>query len=86
MSFEATAKLKDRVMPNMASYDDYCRSFSWEAVTRDLDGLPGGRGLNIAYEAVDRRAARAKASHLAIRFLREREGSVKPVNLIEIQP
>src|ERR1035437_7192756 len=70
MSFEATAKLKDRVMANMASYDDYCRSFSWEAVTRDLDGLPGGRGLNIAYEAVDRHAAGAKASHLAMRFLR----------------
>jgi hypothetical protein len=28
-----------------------------EAVRKELDGLPGGRGLNIAHEAVDRHAA-----------------------------
>jgi acetyl-CoA synthetase len=44
-------------------------SFSWAAARAALDGLPGGRGLNIAHEAVDRHAAGARARHVAIRWL-----------------
>jgi acetyl-CoA synthetase len=40
----------------------------WDEARRALDGLPGG-GLNIAYEAVDRHAAGARAKHVAIRWL-----------------
>jgi acetyl-CoA synthetase len=36
-----------------------------------LDGLPGGRGLNIAHEAVDRHASGPLASKVAFRFLRK---------------
>ncbi len=57
------------VAPNL---DDYARvraSFSWEAARRALDGLPGGRGLNIAHEAVDRHAAGPRRAHLALRWL-----------------
>jgi acetyl-CoA synthetase len=57
------------VAPNL---DDYARvraSFSWEAARRALDGLPGGRGLNIAHEAVDRHAAGPRRDHLALRWL-----------------
>ena len=39
---------------------------------RRLDGLPGGRGLNIAHEAVDRHAAGPRADHVALRWLGKR--------------
>jgi acetyl-CoA synthetase len=55
--------------PNLADYDAERRAFSWEAARRSLDGLPGGRGLNIAHEAVDRHAAGPLRDHLAIRWL-----------------
>jgi acetyl-CoA synthetase len=35
----------------------------------DLAGLPGGRGLNIAHEAVDRHAHSARAGKVALRWL-----------------
>ena len=35
----------------------------------ELDGLPGGRGLNIAHEAVDRHAAGPRAERVALRWL-----------------
>ncbi len=47
--------------PNLPDYDAFRRTFSWEAARAALDGLPGGRGLNIAHEAVDRHAAGARA-------------------------
>jgi acetyl-CoA synthetase len=53
----------------MADYDATCRSFDWEAARRELSYLPGGRGLNIAYEAVDRHAASAIADKTAIRWI-----------------
>jgi acetyl-CoA synthetase len=57
------------VAPNL---DDYARvraAFSWAAARAELDGLPAGRGLNIAYEAVDRHAAGGRGDHLALRWL-----------------
>jgi acetyl-CoA synthetase len=55
--------------PNLADYDDLRKHFSWDAVREELEGLPGGNGLNIAHEAVDRHAAGSRANHLALRFL-----------------
>jgi len=57
------------VEPNLPDYDQARRSFSWEAARRLLDGLPCGRGLNIAHEAVDRHAAGRRRDLLAIRWL-----------------
>ncbi len=31
-------------------------TFSWDDIRRETDGLPGGKGLNIAHEAIDRHA------------------------------
>ena len=39
--------------------------FSWEAIARELSGLPGG-ALNIAHAAVDRHAAGPRADHVAL--------------------
>src|SRR6266511_2871334 len=57
------------IPPNLQDYDQTCAAFSWEAVRCELDGLPGGRGLNIAHEAVDRHANGARRDHLALRWL-----------------
>ncbi len=40
----------------MPDYEAAHATFSWEEEGGVLSGLPGGRGLNIAYEAVDRHA------------------------------
>jgi acetyl-CoA synthetase len=69
----ATPILKTRddrkVTPNLLDYDAACASFSWEKAARDLDGLPAGRGLNIAHEAVDRHAGGALRDKPAIRWI-----------------
>jgi len=57
------------VRPNLADYEATCASFSWDAVRRELAGLPEGRGLNIAHEAVDRHAAGPLRHKLAFRWL-----------------
>jgi acetyl-CoA synthetase len=57
------------ITPNLTDYDRTCAAFSWDAARRRLDGLPGGRGLNIAHEAVDRHAAGARRDHVALRFI-----------------
>ena len=45
-----------KVVPNLIDYERTRAEFSWATARRALDGLPGGRGLNIAHEAVDRHA------------------------------
>jgi len=57
------------VPPNLLDYGRACAEFSWEAARAALDGLPGGRGLNIAHEAVDRHAAGPLRDRVALRFL-----------------
>jgi acetyl-CoA synthetase len=55
--------------PNLPDYDSFRRAFSWDTARAALDGLPGGRGLNMAHEAVDRHAAGAQRDQVAIRWL-----------------
>ena len=57
------------VPPNLADYEQARASFRWPAAARALSGLPGGSGLNIAHEAVDRHAQGARATHVALRWL-----------------
>jgi acetyl-CoA synthetase len=57
------------VAPNLADCDSVRARFSWNEARRALDGLPGGRGLNIAHEAVDRHAAGSRRDQVAIRWL-----------------
>ena len=42
---------------------------SWREARERLDGLPGGRGLNIAYEAVDRHVFHGNGGHTALRCI-----------------
>ncbi len=55
--------------PNLADYPATRAAFSWDAARRLLDHLPGGRGLNIAHEAVDRHAAGPRAERVALRWI-----------------
>jgi acetyl-CoA synthetase len=57
------------IEPNLGDYSRARAEFSWERAARGLAGLPGGGGLNIAYEAVDRHAAGSRAGHAALCWL-----------------
>jgi acetyl-CoA synthetase len=56
------------VLPNLRDYDRARHAFSWAAARGALDGLPGGAGLNIAHEAVDRHVA-TRGARVAIRWI-----------------
>lgn len=57
--------------PNMQDYKDLARTFNWQDERRHLEGLPDGKGLNIAHEAVDRHAAGPLQNTVALRWLRK---------------
>lgn len=57
------------VIPNLPDYEQTRAAFSWEQARRQLDRLPGGQGLNIAHEAVDRLAAGPRGDRVAIRWI-----------------
>jgi acetyl-CoA synthetase len=72
-----------RTTPNMRDYESFRRGFSWAQARADLDGLPGGRGLNIAHEAVDRQAAGPRRDRVAIRWL-GRDGAVEDYSFAQL--
>lgn len=71
MSLETIVKSRRDwdVVPNLSEYGEARAHFSWGRARQDLDGLPDGRGLNIAHEAVDRHAAGPRRDHVALRWL-----------------
>jgi acetyl-CoA synthetase len=54
--------------PHLTDYPRACADFDWSRMRARLDGLPGGRGLNIAHEAADRHARGPLAHRPALRF------------------
>ncbi len=54
-----------KVMPNLTDYDEFCSTFTWDAIYSELDWLPDG-GLNKAHECIDRHANGASASKVAM--------------------
>ncbi|UNK44257.1 acetate--CoA ligase [Arthrobacter sulfonylureivorans] len=71
MSWPTISKNVDAfpVQPNLLDYAAVRAGFTWAEARTALSGLPGGRGINISYEAVDRHAAGARASAEALRFI-----------------
>jgi acetyl-CoA synthetase len=59
---------------NLTDYDAAVRDFSWAQARNRLDGLPRGRGLNIAHEAVDRHAAGPRRDAVALRCVAKAGG------------
>jgi acetyl-CoA synthetase len=74
----AKASASFRVAPNLVDYDAEVKRFSWDSVRAELEGLPGGRGLNIAHEAVDRHARGASAERVALRCI-GKDGAARDV-------
>ncbi|MFN7955568.1 MAG: acetate--CoA ligase [bacterium] len=66
----------DAPRANLTDYEATRASFTWDAAAKELSGLPGGGGLNIAHEAVDRHVASGRGDHLALRWL-GRRGEVR---------
>ncbi len=60
--------------PNLLDYAAARARFDWSQARALLDGLPGGRGLNIAHEAVDRHAHGRRADKIALRCIDKRGG------------
>mgnify|MGYP006193393409 FL=1 len=56
-------------VPNLMDHAVTAAQFSWNDARRWLDGLPGGAGLNIAYEAVDRHLLHGHGDKVAIRWI-----------------
>ena len=65
-----------KATPNLVDYARTCAAFSWQETEREIEGLPGKRGLNIAHEAVDRHANGPLRDHLALRWL-GKQGEVR---------
>ena len=63
--------------PQLSDYDQERASFSWEAARAELDGLPGGGGLNIAYEAIGRHVAKGYGDQTAIIWLGKKGGRLE---------
>ena len=55
--------------PNMIDYVRTKATFDWNGARSLLEGLPDGKGLNIAHEAVDRHARGAAGEHVAILWI-----------------
>ncbi|MGZ5405915.1 MAG: AMP-binding protein, partial [Nocardioides sp.] len=56
----------------------------WEQARSELTGLPDGRGLNIAYEAVDRHVAHGQGDRTAVRTIGA-DGAVTSVSYAELK-
>lgn len=72
-----------RVKPNLADYEAGRAAFTWDEARQALAGLPDGRGLNIAYEAVDRHAAGVRSGREALRFVRA-DGSTRSLSYADL--
>jgi len=72
------------VPPNLTDYAIECARFSWVQARSWLDGLPAGRGLNIAHEAVDRHANGRSAQRVAICWL-GRDGSRRDLTYAQLR-
>ncbi len=86
MAWQTIAKSKRdwALDPNLGDYEQARRTFTWEDARKELDGLPGGQGLNIAYEAIDRHANGPRRDHLAIRWL-GKNGEVEDYSYARLQ-
>lgn len=62
---------KDKIEHHLSNYEKVKSSFLWENVAKELSGLPQGRGLNIAHEAIDKHALTSQKNSIALRFIKK---------------
>lgn len=63
--------IKNKIEHHLLDYEKVQASFSWENTARELSGLPDGKGMNIAHEAIDRHALGHLKDTVALRFIRK---------------
>ncbi|MGD8318156.1 MAG: AMP-binding protein, partial [Myxococcales bacterium] len=68
---------QDQAAPNLVDYERARASFSWDEASRELDGLPGGRGMNLAYEAVGRHVAHGHGAQTAMIWLGKKDERIE---------
>ena len=85
MQWEPIRKTPDawKIRPHLLDYGKSCAGFSWDEVRREFAGLPGGKGLNIAHEAVDRHLGGPRQDRLAMRWL-GKEGTVRDLTFADL--
>ncbi len=76
--------LSGKAQPNFPWYEALRREFSWKEAQSALTGLPGDKGVNIAYECVDRHVLAGWGSKLALRWL-GRDGKRKDFTYSNLQ-
>ena len=81
---DAIEKTASAVPPNLVDYAEARARFSWEEARRALDGLPGGRGLNIAHEAVTRHSQGARGQRVALRCI-AKDGSIRDLTYRKLE-
>ncbi len=58
-----------KTIPHLQNYAETRAAFSWDRIRGELQGLPEGKGLNIAHEAVDRHADGPLRERVALQWL-----------------
>ena len=56
---------------NLPDYDAFAKTFKWQSERGYLSGLPEGKGMNIAFEAVERHARSPLKDTIALRWIRK---------------
>jgi acetyl-CoA synthetase len=62
---------KPVIKPQLAGYESLVHSFKWKDEQELLDGLPAGKGLNIAFEAVERHGRGRLKDKIALRCIQK---------------
>jgi acetyl-CoA synthetase len=57
--------------PNLQNYNTFYNTFQWENERKLLSGLPENKGINIAYEAIERHANNHLKNTVALRWKRK---------------
>jgi acetyl-CoA synthetase len=73
----AKQQQQGQAAPNLVDYEKTRASFSWDEAKQELDGLPHGRGLNLAYEAVGRHVAHGYGEQTAIIWLGKKDERIE---------
>jgi acetyl-CoA synthetase len=71
MENQPSTILTPDAVPNLTDYETFRLSFDWRNEKKFLDGLPEGKGLNIAYEAAERHAKGKLKDNIALRFIQK---------------
>jgi len=78
--------LKTKIFPsaNFDNYESFCQHFSWDRELALLDKSSKEKGLNIAYEAVDRHCEGGHKNKTALRWIKN-EGDILDISYGELQ-